>query len=151
MDTCWECVLCSSHHECPQSHGLCTTLNCLEKTDYFMKIHLKKLRKTMKKCYCYKLKNWNLPQKCIKWTTKFKTLTVSIKYMSHTGILLSLHRQRQYGNVTNRKHRAPCGVFPLNQSNRPSLLGQCTIYTTDMWHRAQRKQSRVYSIHQHNT
>lgn len=74
-----------------------------------------------------KNKNQNLPQKLqiyIKWTTKFKTLTVSIKYMSHSRDSPHSHIMWwvQLGNlILTKLYRAPWWLVSLsNKSNRPS-------------------------------
>lgn len=60
------------------------------------------------------------------WTIKFKTLTVSIKYTSHSRDPLrsQIMCRGQFGNLILRNwHRAPWWLVSLsNKSNRPSYL-----------------------------
>lgn len=100
---------------------------------FLRKIHFKKLRKTMKKkCYRKKKKNHSKLkpsskklQIYIKWTTKFKTLMVSIKYMSHSRDSPHSHIMWwvQPGNlILTKLYRAPWWLVSLsNKSNRPSI------------------------------
>lgn len=122
--------------------------NCPYKkqTLFLKKIHFKKVTKdheeqmlSLKK----QIQNQNLPWKLqiyIKWTTKFKTLMVSIKYMSHSRDSPHSHVMWwvQLGNLILKKlYRAPRWLVSLsNKSNRPSIrayLVNAQIYTSDTW------------------
>lgn len=74
----------------------------------------------------------------IKWTTKFKTLTVSIKYMSHSRDSPHSHITWwvQPGNlILTKLYRAPWWLVSLsNKSNRPSIRAHLVGAQIDVWH-----------------